>query len=224
MTTDHERSHTRREFLGVSVAVPAAFVIATLSEAGARTPRSEPTPACGDDGHVTPSQTEGPYFKPRSPLRASLLEPDMPGARIVVEGTVLGTDCKPIPRALVDFWQADAQGRYDNAGSRLRGHQFTDDAGHYRLETIVPGLYPGRTRHFHVKVQAPNQSMLTTQLYFPGEPANQRDFIFNPDLVMKIRDTEGGKLASFDFVLDVRPPGRRRATSGVSELVCLKVR
>jgi hypothetical protein len=55
-----------------------------------------------------------------------------------------------------------------------------------------------------VKVQAPNQRPLTTQLYFPGDPANQRDFIFNPALVMKVRDAEGVKLATFDFVLDVR--------------------
>jgi protocatechuate 3,4-dioxygenase beta subunit len=210
MMIDFEPSQTRREFLGLSVAVPAALVIATVSETGAQAPRLEPTPACGDEGHPTPAQTEGPYFKPGSPLRASLLEPELSGARIVVEGTVLGTDCRPIPRALVDVWQADAQGRYDNAGVRLRGHQFTDDAGRYRLETIVPGLYPGRTRHFHVKLQAPHRSVLTTQLYFPGEPANRRDFIFNPALVMKVRDAEGGKLASFDFVLDVGPSGGRR--------------
>ncbi len=210
MTTNHEHSYTRREFLSVSVAVPAAFVIATAFEAGAQASRIKQTPACGDD-NVTPSQTEGPYFTPNSPLRASLLEQDMPGTRIVVEGTVLGMDCQPIPRALVDFWHADAQGQYDNAGFRLRGHQFTDGAGHYRLETIVPGQYPGRTRHFHVKVQAPNQPVLTTQLYFPGEPTNQRDFIFNPDLVMKVRDEGGGKLATFDFVLDVRSAAKRRA-------------
>jgi len=208
---DDVQSYTRRELLGVSVAAPVAFVIATVFEAGAQVPRIEPTPACGDDGHVTPSQTEGPYFKPSSPLRASLREPDMPGTRIAVEGTVLGTDCRPIPRALVDFWQADAQGRYDNAGFRLRGHQFTDATGRYRLETVVPGLYPGRTRHFHVKVQAPNQPVLTTQLYFPEEPANRRDSIFNPDLVMRVRDEEGGKLATFDFVLDLGSSRSRRS-------------
>jgi protocatechuate 3,4-dioxygenase beta subunit len=53
-------------------------------------------------------------------------------------------------------------------------------------------------------VQAPTQPVLTTQLYFPGESANQRDFIFNPDLVMQVHNVEGGKLAIFDFVLDVR--------------------
>ena len=62
-----------------------------------------------------------------------------------------------------------------------------------------------------MKVQAPNQPVLTTQLYFPGEPANQRDSIFNPDLVMQVHNTERGKLATFDFVLDVRSSGSRRS-------------
>ncbi len=205
MTKNLKSSHTRRDFLGLAV----ACVCASVAGVGAQAPKATATPACGEDGVRTPPQTEGPYFKPSSPLRASLLEPDMPGTRVVVEGSVLTTDCKAIPRVLLDFWQADAQGRYDNAGFRLRGHQFTDDAGRYRLETVVPGLYPGRTRHFHVKVQAPNQPVLTTQLYFPGEPANQRDSIFNPDLVMRVRDVEGGRLATFDFILAVRPPGKQ---------------
>ena len=186
----------RREFLGAS----AAFVLSLAGEARAQSVGPRPTPACGDHG-VTHPQTPGPYFKPQSPQRASLLEPGMPGTRIVVEGTVLGRDCKPVPRALLDFWQADARGDYDNAGFRLRGHQFTDDAGRYRLETVVPGIYPGRTRHFHVNVQAPGRPVLTTQLYFPGEPLNQRDGIFDRDLVMKIRDAEGGKIAGFVFIL-----------------------
>jgi protocatechuate 3,4-dioxygenase beta subunit len=107
-----------------------------------------------------------------------------------------------VARAVVDVWHADDRGSYDNTGYRLRGHQLTDDAGRYRVETIVPGVYPGRTRHFHVKVQPPGGSVLTTQLYFPGEPGNQRDFIFDADLVMAVRDAETGKLARFDFVLD----------------------
>jgi protocatechuate 3,4-dioxygenase beta subunit len=189
-------NHDRREFLGAS----AALVIAMASDAWAQGGRPRPTPACGEDG-VTPAQTPGPYFKPKSPLRVSLLEPGMPGTKIVVEGTVLTPDCKPVPRALLDFWQADARGDYDNNGYRLRGHQFTDDAGHYRLESVVPGIYPGRTRHFHVNVQAPGRRVLTTQLYFPDEPLNQRDGIFDRDLVMKVRDSDIGKLARFVFVL-----------------------
>jgi protocatechuate 3,4-dioxygenase beta subunit len=55
-------------------------------------------------------------------------------------------------------------------------------------------------------VQAPNQAVLTTQLYFPGEPGNARDFIFRPELVMAVRDGENPKTATFDFVLPVSLP------------------
>ena len=162
-----------------------------------------PTPPCGDDDDdVTPEQTEGPYYTPNTPERTSLLEPGITGTRLVVSGYVLTTDCRPVARALLDFWQADDQGQYDNVGFRLRGHQFTDDQGRYTLETIVPGLYPGRTRHIHVKVQAPNRPVLTTQLYFPGEPSNDRDRIFRPELVMELQETADGKAGAFTFVLD----------------------
>jgi protocatechuate 3,4-dioxygenase beta subunit len=114
---------------------------------------------------------------------------------------VLSTTCQPIAHALLDFWQADSNGQYDNTGFRLRGHQYTDNRGHYSLETIVPGEYPGRTRHIHVKVQAPNQSVLTTQLYFPGEPHNNSDGIFSAALLMQVQNTPNGQLATFNFVL-----------------------
>jgi protocatechuate 3,4-dioxygenase beta subunit len=124
----------------------------------------------------------------------------MAGDRLTVAGTVLATDCRPLRRALLDFWQADAAGHYDNQGYRLRGHQFTDADGRFRLETVVPGLYPGRTRHIHVKVQAPDRPVLTTQLYFPGEPANASDGIFREELLLDMR---GDRRASFTFVLEV---------------------
>jgi protocatechuate 3,4-dioxygenase beta subunit len=161
----------------------------------------QPTPSCPDGAEPTPRQTEGPYFKPASPERASLLEPGMKGVKIVVTGVVRLASCQPAPRALVDVWHADDRGDYDNAGYRLRGHQFTDDQGRYRLETIVPGVYPGRTRHFHLKVQAPKGPVLTTQLYFPGEAANAGDPIFKRELVLRIRDGAEGKTGTFDFVL-----------------------
>jgi protocatechuate 3,4-dioxygenase beta subunit len=85
----------------------------------------------------------------------------------------------------------------------LRGHQFTDSAGSYRLETIVPGVYPGRTRHIHVKVQAPGRAVLTTQLYFPGEPENQRDFLFQEVLLLATTDAGGTTAGRFDFVLKI---------------------
>jgi len=204
--TDRDDSRlTRREFLAASLAAPVIFLVGTADglEAFAATRELEATPACGDADDITPSQTPGPFFKPRSPERQSLLEPGIRGIRIVLEGYVRSTKCKPVPHALVDFWHADASGAYDNAGYRLRGHQFADDQGRYRLETIVPGVYPGRTRHFHVRVQAPNRPVLTTQLYFPGEPENKRDSIFNPKLVIALRDSAAGKSAAFDFALDL---------------------
>lgn len=191
---------TRREFLAVSLTAPLILI---YGPAFGATGELQPTPACSDKDDVTPAQTPGPFFKPRSPERRSLLEPGIQGTKIVLDGRVLSTRCRPIEKALVDFWQADASGEYDNAGYRLRGHQFTDSAGKYRVETIVPGLYPGRTRHFHVRVQAPNRPVLTTQLYFPGEPENKRDGIFNPKLVMAVRDSADTKAGSFDFVLNV---------------------
>ncbi|MGH7333159.1 MAG: intradiol ring-cleavage dioxygenase [Candidatus Rokuibacteriota bacterium] len=203
---------SRRHFLKISVGMPAALALGAAPDAIAQSQPLRPTPACPEDAGPTPRQTAGPFFKPNSPRRVSLLEPGITGTKIVVTGAVLSTDCRPVARALVDFWHADDRGDYDNAGYKLRGHLFTDDHGRYRVETIVPGLYPGRTRHFHVKVQAPNRPVLTTQLYFPGESANQRDFIFSPDLLVKIQDGADTKVASFDFVLDLS--GRGRATGG----------
>ena len=158
-----------------------------------------PTPSCG--GQATEAQTEGPYFKPNSPEKADLAADVSKGTRLVVSGTVMSPSCRPAGRAMLDVWQADADGQYDNTGNRLRGHLFADDSGRYRFETVVPGLYPGRTRHIHVKVRAPNGPLLTTQLYFPGEPRNATDDIFDSQLLMKVNDAADGKTATFDFVV-----------------------
>jgi len=149
-------------------------------------------------GEVTVAQTEGPFFKPKSPQRTSLLENDLPGERIVLTGVVLSRACKPVAKALLDFWHADGMGEYDNDGFRCRGHQFSDAEGRFRLETILPARYTGRARHIHVKVQAPGRRILTTQVYFPGDPSNRRDRMFRDDLTMR-RDAGEGR---FDFVIE----------------------
>lgn len=187
---------------GESVAAPSAA--SSSSTTTSTTTTSLPvTPSCadGDDDPPTPSQTEGPYFTPNSPLRASLLESGLAGTRLSLSGLVLTTSCQPIANALLDFWQADDGGNYDNTGYTLRGHQFTDAAGRFSLETIVPGLYPGRTRHIHVKVQKPGGAILTTQLYFPGEARNATDGIYAAALLMAITDGADGTQGAFDFVL-----------------------
>jgi protocatechuate 3,4-dioxygenase beta subunit len=163
-----------------------------------------PTPQCHDGDEPTARQTEGPYFKPSSPQRADLVEAGSQGRLVELRGPVVTRSCRPVGQALVDLWHADERGQYDNAGFRYRGHLFTDADGRYRFRTILPALYPGRTRHYHVKVQAPQQGVLTTQLYFPNEPANRRDGLFRRELVMRMAEAGDGLAAQFDFVLDLR--------------------
>jgi protocatechuate 3,4-dioxygenase beta subunit len=177
---------TRRRALGAALLLPLEALAQTC-------------------GVLTLRQTEGPFFTPSSPQRISLVEKGSNAPRLVLVGTVLSPQCKPVPNALLDFWHSDEEGAYDNRGFRYRGHQHADAQGRYRLETIVPAQYPGRTRHIHVKVQAPGKRILTTQLYFPGDPGNARDFLYRPELEMK--KAGGGPAssdgeASFDFVVE----------------------
>jgi protocatechuate 3,4-dioxygenase beta subunit len=127
-----------------------------------------PAPTCSG---LTQPQTEGPYYKADTPQRNSLFEAGMPGTRLLLVGYVLDQNCQPLPNAWLDFWQADANGEYDNTGYRLRGHQFTDAQGRYYLETILPGLYSSRPiEHIHVKIRPEGGQEITSQLYFPGQP------------------------------------------------------
>ncbi|MFJ5094528.1 MULTISPECIES: carbohydrate-binding protein [unclassified Streptomyces] len=205
-STGHvSRKAVLRAALAAGIAAPAVLMgvpaLARTLTDGTAAPAL--TPECDDGDDPTVPQIEGPYFKPNSPLRTSLLEANTPGVRLTLSGYVFGLACRPISGALLDFWQADTNGAYDNTGFKFRGHQFTDAQGAFKLTTIVPGLYPGRTRHIHVKVQAPGRPILTTQLYFPGEPRNNTDSIFDARLLMSVRDGGGGKEAAFDFVLNV---------------------
>lgn len=157
------------------------------------------TPACGDA--PTPLQTSGPFYRLNSPERTSLLEPGLAGPPIRLTGQVLSMSCQPIVGARLEFWHTNAQGEYDNAGDTFRGQQFTDAAGRYQLETIAPGLYPGRTRHIHVRIKSSEHATLTTQLYFPDEPLNEGDFLYQPELLLSVQDGEDRPQAQFNFVL-----------------------
>jgi protocatechuate 3,4-dioxygenase beta subunit len=159
-----------------------------------------PAPAC-TPGVLTPAQTAGPFYKSGTPERTALFEPGMSGSRLLLSGYVLTSECQPIPGAWLDFWQADANGQYDNRGYGLRGHQYTDAAGRYTLDTVIPAEYPGRTSHIHVKVQPPGGAVLTTQLYFPDASRNATDGIFNPALMVSMQEMTEGQVGTFDFVV-----------------------
>ena len=174
----------------------------TVAQSGP-TSTVESDPACTSPASLTPALTEGPYFKANSPERQSLWEDGMAGTKLTLTGYVLSPDCQPIAHALLDFWQADAEGNYDNSGYTLRGHQYTDENGRFELITVVPGEYPGRTEHIHFKAQAPGGPVLTSQLFFPGMQDNQQDRIFDPSLVIAITQDNGSSLqASFNFTIE----------------------
>lgn len=180
----------RRRVLAAAAALPFA-----RGALGADLPL---TPACGAQATPTPRQTEGPYYTPNTPQRASLVEPGSRGERLILTGRVVTPQCRPVPKALLDFWHCDENGEYDNVGFRYRGHLYADADGRFRLETIFPALYPGRARHIHVKVQAPGGPVLTTQLYFPGDA---RDFLWRQALVVATEQRAQVRIAAFQFIL-----------------------
>jgi len=194
---------SRRRILSTGAFAVTGFMLAIRDGFGQQS--LAPTPACHDDDEPTIAETEGPFFKPRSPQRSNLRESGIAGRAVDLSGLVLTRSCRPVPGALVDLWHADDNGVYDNKNFRLRGHVFTDNEGRYAFQTIVPGLYPGRTRHYHVKVQAPGERPgLTTQFYFPDEPLNKEDDFFHRELVMQVAKSEDAMRARFDVVLALR--------------------
>jgi protocatechuate 3,4-dioxygenase beta subunit len=170
-----------------------------------------PTPDCGAPAPLTVPQIEGPFYTPGTPERRVLVASGPLRSRLRLAGRVLTTDCRPIPGAVLDFWQADPAGEYDNRGFSLRGHQFTDESGAFQLETVMPGAYRSagivRTPHIHVKAQGLGTDLLTTQLYFPSErERNAADYFFRPELLLEAQGADAGGILefAFDFVLAER--------------------
>ncbi|MHB8104828.1 MAG: dioxygenase family protein [Dehalococcoidales bacterium] len=151
---------------------------------------------------LTASVEEGPYYKTGSPERTNIVGAGTYGAKLVLEGRVLDKAGHPIAHAWLDFWHADGHGIYDNEGFNLRGHQYPDKNGHYKLETVRPKDYQMRAPHIHAKVRAnKNAPILTTQLFFPGETKNATDHLFEKGTVVSVTDSPGGHTATFDFVV-----------------------
>jgi len=119
------------------------------------------------------------------------------GQRILVHGRLLDGDGRPVPRSLIEIWQANAGGRYRHAADRWPspldphfdgvGRTVTADDGSYEFTTVKPGAYPWgnhdnawRPAHIHFSLfgQAFTQR-LVTQMYFPNDPLFAHDPVFN---------------------------------------------
>jgi len=157
--------------------------------------------ACTAPATPTIAQTEGPYYKPGAPQNADLAAGGMAGTRLTLTGLVVDASCTGIAGAKVETWQADSAGSYDNSGTTLRGWVLTDADGRFTIHTIVPGEYPGRTEHIHVKVTPPGGATLTTQVYFPGSAANDGDGIYDPSLDLAITRDGDALVGAYTFVI-----------------------
>jgi len=125
----------------------------------------------------TQNDVEGPYYLPGAPFRTEIAGTEDVGERVTIQGEVFATDCRtPIEDALIEVWQTDASGSYyyKDAGYRLRGQMKTDEKGRFAFRSIRPGRYQimsgFRPAHIHIKVSHPNYTVLTTQIYFQGDP------------------------------------------------------
>jgi protocatechuate 3,4-dioxygenase beta subunit len=155
---------------------------------------------------LTVPTVQGPYYKEASPIKEELAK-GIEGQRLIVTGKVMDFKCNPISGAVLDFWQTNSNGQYDNKGFDLRGKIISDESGNYTLDTILPASDSEgditRPAHIHVKTwipENPGNPSLVTQLYFEGDPHTDK-FVKEP-LIMKILDKNGTKFANFDFVLE----------------------
>ena len=158
--------------------------------------------ACTAPAAALVELTEGPYYKANPPQNAALRAAGVAGTPLTLTGYVVSKSCQPIANARLDFWQADGNGNYDNSGYTLRGWQLTDATGAYRLETVIPGLYPGRTEHIHFKVTVNGQTY-TSQLFFPGVAQNEGDSIYSSQMLLKLNTATSPVTGAFTFVVNV---------------------
>jgi protocatechuate 3,4-dioxygenase beta subunit len=191
-----------REYVAGTTASPVATPMGTQPVA---TTAPVTTATARESCTLTEDNIEGPFFKAGAPNRAALVDAKAKGTKLTLSGRVLSRKCEPIPGALVEVWQADHEGAYDNEGYGFRAKMQCDEEGVFVLQSIIPGRYLNgeryRPAHLHLKLAAPGARPLTTQLYFEGDPYNVGDPFIKKSLIMTLSDTPWGKAASHDIVL-----------------------
>ena len=199
---------------------------------------------------LTPWQTEGPYYPDHLPLDqdndlARVKDDSKPAAGIITNfgGRLLNADGKPLEGASVELWQSDDNGCYIHSRGTQQGKErdphfqgfgkiTTNAKGEYRFRTIKPGLYTGRTRHYHIAVMQNGKRTLTTQLFIAGEPENERDGILRSirdeaqrlSVIREFKAMPGSNdelVATWDIILGATPqegggrgPGGRGGPGG----------
>jgi protocatechuate 3,4-dioxygenase beta subunit len=186
----------------LALGLVAPVALARAQGLGGFTTTAGAPPVCTNTREATPATREDGY-KPKAPERTSLREAGIAGTLLRLSGSVIGLRCGAIKDARVEYWQADADGRYDNASFRLRGQQRTSAQGAFAIDTIVPGPAPGRARRIHLRVTPPDHAPLTTTVFFPDDPARTQDPDFKPSLVLTFTPSTTGKAATFDVVFDL---------------------
>lgn len=195
---------------GTTAAAPTATPLASSTVSATSVPTSSAAAtqaasaalACTAPATPLVQLTEGPYYTANPPQNATLRTAGVAGTALTLTGYVVSKSCQPIANARLDFWQADGNGNYDNSGYTLRGWQLTDANGAYKLETVIPGLYPGRTEHIHFKVTVNGQTY-TSQLFFPGVSQNEADSIYSSQMLVKLNTATSPVTGTFTFVVNV---------------------
>jgi hypothetical protein len=114
--------------------------------------------------------SEGPFYLDLDLVRRNIRR-GRSGTPLTLRFKVVNAEtCRAIRDASVEIWHCDARGVYSgvqgNRGNFLRGIQRTNSLGRVRFETIVPGWYPGRTPHIHIKVFVRGDEVHTGQVFF----------------------------------------------------------
>ncbi len=141
----------------------------------------------------TTSDILGPFYRPGSPVRNSLVIKGEPGELVELTGMIKHKDCvTPYKNAKIELWHCDSKGVYDNetADYRYRGTSYCDDKGHYSFQTIMPVAYDVgsgfvRPAHFHLMITAEGYQPLVTQLYFTGDKYIPKDSSASSPLAKK---------------------------------------